>query len=109
GKWLNLFTGAVIAIMVMLSIILTASVLYPDITGGQILMILVGGSIVTVVSAIAAAWYRRARRGLCWFVSYNWWAPGTDRSGRRMSHSAMRPASASCKRPLRRASNKTVG
>jgi Mn2+/Fe2+ NRAMP family transporter len=62
GKWLNLFTGAVIAIMVMLSIILTASVLYPDITGGQILMILVGGSIVTVVSAIAAAWYRRSRR-----------------------------------------------
>jgi Mn2+/Fe2+ NRAMP family transporter len=61
GRWLNLFTGAVIAVMVMLSIILTASVLYPDITGRQILMILVGGSIVTVVAAIAAAWLRRSR------------------------------------------------
>ena len=29
GRWVNLFTGAVIAVQVMLSIILTASVLYP--------------------------------------------------------------------------------
>ncbi len=61
GRWLNLFTGAVIAAMVMLSIILTASVLYPDITGRQILMILAGGSIVTVVAWIATAWIRRLR------------------------------------------------
>jgi Mn2+/Fe2+ NRAMP family transporter len=61
GRWLNLFTGAVIAIMVMLSIILTASVLYPDITGRQILLILAGGSIVTVLAAIATAWLRRSR------------------------------------------------
>jgi Mn2+/Fe2+ NRAMP family transporter len=61
GRWLNLFTGAVIAIMVMLSIILTASVLYPNITGRQILSILAGGSIVTVVAAIATAWLRRSR------------------------------------------------
>ena len=61
GRWLNLFTGAVIAIMVMLSIILTASVLYPNITGRQILFILTGGSIVTVLAAIATAWLRRSR------------------------------------------------
>jgi Mn2+/Fe2+ NRAMP family transporter len=61
GRWLNLFTGAVIAIMVMLSIILTASVLYPNITGRQILSILAGGSIVTVLAAIATAWLRRSR------------------------------------------------
>jgi Mn2+/Fe2+ NRAMP family transporter len=61
GPWLNLFTGAVIAIMVMLSIILTASVLYPDITGRQILFILAGGSIVAVLAAIATAWLRRSR------------------------------------------------
>jgi Mn2+/Fe2+ NRAMP family transporter len=61
GRWLNLFTGAVIAIMVMLSIILTASVLYPDITGRQILLVLAGGSIVTVLAAIATAWLRRSR------------------------------------------------
>ena len=30
ARWLNLFTGAVIAVLVMLSIILTASVLFPD-------------------------------------------------------------------------------
>jgi NRAMP (natural resistance-associated macrophage protein)-like metal ion transporter len=60
GPWLNLFTGAVIAIMVMLSIILTASVLYPNITGGQILGILAGGSIVAVIAAITA-WLRRSR------------------------------------------------
>jgi Mn2+/Fe2+ NRAMP family transporter len=61
GRWLNIFTGAVIAVMVMLSIILTASVLYPDITGRQILGILVGGSIAAVVAAIATAWLRRSR------------------------------------------------
>jgi Mn2+/Fe2+ NRAMP family transporter len=61
GRWLNLFTGAVIAIMVMLSIILTASVLYPEITGRQILMILGGGSIVTVIAAIVTAVQRRSR------------------------------------------------
>jgi Mn2+/Fe2+ NRAMP family transporter len=61
GRWINLFTGAVIAIMVMLSIILTASVLYPDITGRQILLILFGGSIVSVVAWGASAWARRAQ------------------------------------------------
>jgi Mn2+/Fe2+ NRAMP family transporter len=61
GPWLNVFTGAVIAVMVMLSVILTASVLYPDITGRQILMILVGGSIATVIAAIVAVLMRRSR------------------------------------------------
>jgi Mn2+/Fe2+ NRAMP family transporter len=61
GRWLNLFTGAVIAIMVMLSIVLTASVLYPDITGRQILLILVGGSVATVVTWIVTARVRRLR------------------------------------------------
>jgi Mn2+/Fe2+ NRAMP family transporter len=61
GPWLNLFTGAVIAIMVMLSVILTASVLYPNITGRQILSILAGGSIVTVLAAIVTARLRRPR------------------------------------------------
>ena len=43
GRWTNLFTGAVIAILVLLSVVLTASVLYPDITGETILAILGGG------------------------------------------------------------------
>ena len=54
GPWvntrgLNLFTGAVIAVLVMLSIILTASVLYPDISGETIIAVLIGGSLVGLV------------------------------------------------------------
>jgi len=52
GRWTNLFTGSVIAVLVMLSIILTASVLYPSITGAQILWVLGGG---TMLGAVAAA------------------------------------------------------
>jgi hypothetical protein len=48
GRWTNVFTGTVIAILVMLSIILTASVLYPTITGGQIVWILGGGTLVAL-------------------------------------------------------------
>ena len=51
GRWTNLFTGAVIAVLVMLSIILTASVLYPGITGEEILWILGGGTVLAVIAA----------------------------------------------------------
>jgi NRAMP (natural resistance-associated macrophage protein)-like metal ion transporter len=59
GKWLNVFTSAVIAVLVMLSIILTGSVLFPAITGGTILEILVGGSIAFVIGGGAFLLYRR--------------------------------------------------
>ena len=36
GRWLNLFTGAVIWVLVMLSIILTAATVFPDISGATI-------------------------------------------------------------------------
>jgi hypothetical protein len=54
GPWvntrgLNLFTGAVIAVLVMLSVILTASVLYPEICGETIIAVLVGGSLAGLV------------------------------------------------------------
>jgi Mn2+/Fe2+ NRAMP family transporter len=52
GKWTNLFTGSVIAILVMLSIVLTASVLYPSITGEQILMVLGGGTVLALIAAV---------------------------------------------------------
>lgn len=60
GPWVNtfkvnVFTGAIIAVLVMLSVILTASVLYPDLTGIQILSVLVGGSILSVMAA-AGMW-----------------------------------------------------
>jgi NRAMP (natural resistance-associated macrophage protein)-like metal ion transporter len=53
GRWTNLFTGAVIAVLVLLSIVLTASVLFPAITGRQIAMILVGGTATGCAIAVA--------------------------------------------------------
>jgi len=48
GPWINsravnLFTGTVIAALVLLSVVLTASVLFPDLDEGQIAAILLGG------------------------------------------------------------------
>ena len=51
GRFTNLFTGAVIAVLVLLSIILTASVLYPDISGQAILAILAGGVVLALITA----------------------------------------------------------
>jgi NRAMP (natural resistance-associated macrophage protein)-like metal ion transporter len=65
GPWantfnVNIFTGAVIVVLVMLSVILTASVLFPDITGTQILAVLAGGSALALVATIAiVVWQRR--------------------------------------------------
>jgi Mn2+/Fe2+ NRAMP family transporter len=58
GPWvnsrrLNWFTAAVIAVLVMLSVILTASVLFPDITGHQIVGVLGGGSVIALLVAAA--------------------------------------------------------
>ncbi len=44
GRWLNLFTGGVIWVLVMLSIILTTATVFPDMSGETILAILGGGS-----------------------------------------------------------------
>ncbi|MDA8253452.1 MAG: divalent metal cation transporter, partial [Rhodospirillales bacterium] len=54
GRWLNLFTGAVIAVLVVLSVVLTASVLFPDISGRQILWLLGGGAALSAVAGGAA-------------------------------------------------------
>ena len=59
GRWLNLFTGAVIAVLVMLSIILTASVLYPDMSETSILAILGVGSVLALGMASAFLLVRR--------------------------------------------------
>jgi Mn2+/Fe2+ NRAMP family transporter len=57
GPWvnsrrLNVFTSAVIAVLVMLSIILTASVLFPAITSAQILTILATGTAVALTAGV---------------------------------------------------------
>ena len=61
SRFTNLYCGTIIAILVMLSIILTASVLYPEITDKQILAILIGGSIIAVVAALGTAIVKRVR------------------------------------------------
>ncbi|HTX51743.1 MAG TPA: NRAMP family divalent metal transporter [Caulobacteraceae bacterium] len=58
GRWLNLFTGAVIATLVTLSVILTASVLFPNIDGRLILGVLITGAVTTL-----AIWVASAMRG----------------------------------------------
>ncbi|WP_266170522.1 NRAMP family divalent metal transporter [Dyella subtropica] len=79
GPWVNtritnLFTGAVVAVLVLLSIILTGSVLYPSITSAQILSILIGGMALAAVGALAMMIINRRR------VSST--AEVIDRSGR---------------------------
>ena len=63
GRKTNIFTGAVVSLLVALSVILTASVLFPGITAGQILAILIGccGGAV----ALGAGWLlsQRLRAG----------------------------------------------
>ncbi len=59
GKWLNRFTGLVVGVLVLLSVVLTASVLYPDISGRQILSILAAGSVLLLLGAAGAALLRR--------------------------------------------------
>ncbi|MBN3817961.1 divalent metal cation transporter [Paraburkholderia sp. Se-20369] len=67
GPWvnstkLNIFTGAVIWVLVMLSTILTASVMYPDISGEAIVDVLVGGTVFAIVGYLATVLIRRNKR-----------------------------------------------
>lgn len=67
GPWvnsnkLNLFTGAAVWVLVMLSIILTASVMYPDIAGETILEVLAGGTLLAIIGFAATLAARKLRR-----------------------------------------------
>ncbi|HEV2365840.1 MAG TPA: NRAMP family divalent metal transporter [Caulobacteraceae bacterium] len=62
GRWVNLFTGAVIAGLVLLSITLTASVLWPDLDGRAIAWTLGGGAAVTLAVWAGASFGRRDGR-----------------------------------------------
>ena len=62
GRKLNVFTGAIIWVLVVLSIILTASVLFPAITGGQIVAVLLAGlALGLAVGGVLVAQARRNR------------------------------------------------
>ncbi|WP_175724102.1 NRAMP family divalent metal transporter [Burkholderia ambifaria] len=78
GPWvnstrLNIFTGAVIWVLVLLSIILTASVMYPDISGEAIVDVLVGGTVLAIAGYLATVLIRRNKRVV---------EPGIDRAAR---------------------------
>ena len=52
GRKLNIFTAGIVAILVMLSIVLTAAVIFPDISGDAIVGILAGGSLIAVLTTL---------------------------------------------------------
>ena len=99
GPWVNdrktnLFTAAVVAILVALSVILTASVLFPAITAGQILDIVVA----CAAASVLAAGYATARRLRAGPVT-----TAIDRAGR---DSWRMPALALLQRPVMSAGRK---
>jgi len=58
GPWVNsrgtnVFTSVVVMVLVLLSVVLTASVLFPDITGSQIVDIIVAGAGVAALLGLA--------------------------------------------------------
>jgi Mn2+/Fe2+ NRAMP family transporter len=59
GRWLNLFTGSVIAVLVVLSVILTAAVLYPDISDAAILWTLGTGLVLVLFAGVLGSLRRR--------------------------------------------------
>ncbi len=60
GRFTNAFTGSVIALLIMLSLILVASVTFPHISSGQILLIMIGFAGVALVTvAVVMAVGRR--------------------------------------------------
>jgi Mn2+/Fe2+ NRAMP family transporter len=93
GPWvnstrLNIFTSAVIWILVLLSVILTASVLFPNISGGAIVTVLLGGVVVGLVvgAFIALSGHRRRAKVLTvpveWQDRENWRMPALNRLAR---------------------------
>lgn len=62
SKRLNLFTGAVVAVLVVLSVILTAATVFPDISSKAIIAILVGGMALFAAAFAGTQWMRRAGR-----------------------------------------------
>ena len=63
GRGMNLFTGAVIAVLVVLSVILTVSVLFPQMANETFMLaILGGGSVLAILAAGLAGVFRRPPR-----------------------------------------------
>lgn len=61
GRWTNVFTGVVVAMLVMLSIVLTASVLYPQLASEQILGIVAAGMVFSIFAGIVMSKHERPK------------------------------------------------
>ena len=66
GPWLNLFTGMVIGVLLLLSVILTAAVLFPGLGARAMLAILGGGAALGLVAAVPP--FVRALRSPTWRI-----------------------------------------
>jgi Mn2+/Fe2+ NRAMP family transporter len=66
GPWLNLFTGLVIGALLLLSVILTAAVLFPGISAGAMVKILGGGAALGVIAAVPP--FVKALRSPTWRI-----------------------------------------
>jgi hypothetical protein len=64
GRGKNIFSAVIIAVLVMLSTVLTASVLFPAITTAQIIAIFIAGAVLAIIAAAYLAWagYRHKRK-----------------------------------------------
>ena len=61
GRGTNAFTTLVVGILVVLSLILTASVIYPNISAGAILDILAASGVFGILYAAARLWHQRGK------------------------------------------------
>ena len=81
GRWINLFTGSVIASLVMLSLILTASVLFPNDLGETTILAILGvGAAFTLCMGALFLFLRRVDRDI-WTDDYGrtiWRMPPLD-------------------------------
>ncbi|WP_136611451.1 Nramp family divalent metal transporter [Sinomonas albida] len=78
GRAMNAFTSLVIAVLVILSVVLTTATLFPGIDGGTILTILGGGAVLVILAALVFAAFRIRARALGQVTQ----APAVDRSER---------------------------
>jgi Mn2+/Fe2+ NRAMP family transporter len=91
GRWVNALTGTVIAALVVLSVILTISVLFPDAANERTIVgILIGGVVAAAIAALAVlalSWSRKTPRAKAEGIDVT----SLDRNGWRMPPLAALP------------------